>query len=364
MHRDVKPANVLLTTRDHAYLTDFGLTKRLAPDHDVTGSGRLLGTLNFVAPEQIRGEQIGPATDVYALGGTLFRLLTGRVPFPLDTEEGKLWAHLSEPPPSASDLCAEVPKALDDVIRRAMSKRPEDRFASAGELCDAAEAALEAQARPSPGSASERMPGPRPPPAQAGRRSSCARWSTPSPWSCWWRCSRRASDQLRGRPPRRARPLCRVRRARLPGRGHPRGRCAAARGGCLRARRPRRCRRPSSPPRQAASLDAPRSRIDAMLDEALEKEAEIRNTIEEVREPGSEVARELDQLTAPSAGRRPTPRSSRTSCTTPPRPRSSGGSHSSRASATRATRASSRPFAGSSAPAGPWRSRSASSTRR
>ena len=141
VHRDVKPANVLVTPGGHVYLTDFGLTKRVARGEDTTRTGTLLGTLNYVAPEQIRGGEIGPHTDVYALGAVLFQLLTGGVPFPLDTEEGKLWAHLSEPPPLASSVCEAVPEAFDDVVRRAMSKRPEDRFPSAGELGTAALAA-------------------------------------------------------------------------------------------------------------------------------------------------------------------------------------------------------------------------------
>ena len=77
MHRDVKPANVLLSTTDHVYLTDFGLSKRSLADDDATHSGTLLGTLNYVAPEQIRGAELGPATDIYALGCVLFQLLTG-----------------------------------------------------------------------------------------------------------------------------------------------------------------------------------------------------------------------------------------------------------------------------------------------
>ena len=141
VHRDVKPANVLVTASDHVYLTDFGLSKRVAPADDPTATGRLLGTLNYVAPEQIRRGAIGPHTDVYALGGVLFQLLTGGVPFPADTEEGKLWAHLSEPPPSASSAREGVPVAFDEVVRRAMSKRPEDRFQSAGDLGGAAMAA-------------------------------------------------------------------------------------------------------------------------------------------------------------------------------------------------------------------------------
>ncbi len=153
VHRDVKPANVLVTSSDHAYLTDFGLSKRVAPMDDPTATGGLLGTLNYVAPEQIRRGEIGPRTDVYALGGVLFQLLTGGVPFPADTEEGKLWAHLSEPPPSASTACSGVPVAFDEVVRRAMCKRPEDRFASAGELGGAAMAATTSPTERAPRSA-------------------------------------------------------------------------------------------------------------------------------------------------------------------------------------------------------------------
>jgi len=134
VHRDVKPANVMLTSEDHVYLTDFGLTKRVATDPDATKTGELVGTLNYVAPEQIRGEPVSPRTDVYGLGCLLFHVLTGRVPFPLEGNEAKLWAHVSEPPPSASAIVADVPPAFDRVVARAMQKRPEDRFDSAGEL--------------------------------------------------------------------------------------------------------------------------------------------------------------------------------------------------------------------------------------
>jgi predicted Ser/Thr protein kinase len=134
VHRDVKPANVLLTPDDHVYLTDFGLTKRVVTDPDATKTGELVGSLNYVAPEQIRGEPVSPRTDVYGLGCLLFHVLTGRVPFPLEGNEAKLWAHVSEPPPLASSVAQGVPTAFDRVIARAMQKRPEDRFQSAGEL--------------------------------------------------------------------------------------------------------------------------------------------------------------------------------------------------------------------------------------
>ena len=141
VHRDVKPANVLLGSGDHVYLTDFGLSKRLVADPDDTKTGSLLGTLNYVAPEQIRGEKAGPRTDVYALGCLLFHALTGRVPFPMESQEAKLWAHISEPPPPVGSVVAGLPRAFDDVIARAMAKRPEDRFESAGALGSAAVAA-------------------------------------------------------------------------------------------------------------------------------------------------------------------------------------------------------------------------------
>jgi hypothetical protein len=137
VHRDVKPANVLLGADDHVYLTDFGLTKRLLTDPEQTKTGELVGTLNYVAPEQVRGEQIEPRTDIYALGCVLFHLLTGRVPFPLEGNEAKLWAHVSEPPPSASAL-GGIPLAFDAVVARAMAKRPADRYETAGDLGEAA----------------------------------------------------------------------------------------------------------------------------------------------------------------------------------------------------------------------------------
>jgi serine/threonine protein kinase len=148
VHRDVKPANVLLTADDHAYLTDFGLTKRLSADTEATRSGMVLGTLDYIAPEQIRGETIGPFTDVYSLGCMFTHLLTGQVPFTLPTEEGKLWAHFSEPPPKPSARVPSLGTRFDGVVARAMAKRPVDRYPSAGAVGAAARAAL--GAAPSP----------------------------------------------------------------------------------------------------------------------------------------------------------------------------------------------------------------------
>lgn len=170
VHRDVKPANVLLTNEDHPYLTDFGITKRLDATTAATRSGEVLGTLDYIAPEQIRGERLGPWTDVYALGCVLFHLLTGRVPFPLEGNESKMWAHLSERPPRPSDLQPGVPAGFDAVIARGMAKAPADRFTSAGELARAAVAAAsdnETRARTAP-----RLAGPLASPAEHARAES------------------------------------------------------------------------------------------------------------------------------------------------------------------------------------------------
>jgi hypothetical protein len=145
VHRDVKPANVLLggdAGAEHAYITDFGVARNVATQSGLTQTGRFVGTLDYVAPEQISGEPIDARVDVYALGCLLFKLLTGEVPFPREGEAARLYAHLHDPPPAASLYAIAVSPALDDVVIRAMSKSPEDRHPSAGDLGRAAEAAL------------------------------------------------------------------------------------------------------------------------------------------------------------------------------------------------------------------------------
>lgn len=146
VHRDVKPANVLLSeagSEDHAYITDFGVARNVATESGLTQTGRFVGTLDYVAPEQISGGAVDARADVYALGCLLFKLLTGDVPFPRDTEAARLYAHLNDPPPAPSLHATAVSMALDDVVIRAMSKQPDDRFPSAGDLGRAAVAALE-----------------------------------------------------------------------------------------------------------------------------------------------------------------------------------------------------------------------------
>ena len=145
VHRDVKPANVLLSGEEgseHAYITDFGVARNVATNSGLTQTGRFVGTLDYVAPEQISGGQADARVDVYALGCLLFKLLTGEVPFPREGEAARLYAHLNDPPPAPSLYVPAVGMALDDVVARAMSKQPGDRYPSAGDLGRAAVAAL------------------------------------------------------------------------------------------------------------------------------------------------------------------------------------------------------------------------------
>src|SRR4051794_20403476 len=145
VHRDVKPANVLLTTthgREHAYLADFGLTKKTTSKTALTQTGRFVGTPDYMPPEQISGEPADARSDVYALGCLLFQALTGRPPYERDSEVAKMYAHLHDPPPSAVETVPGTPVGLDAVISRALAKSADQRYPSAGDLCRAARAAL------------------------------------------------------------------------------------------------------------------------------------------------------------------------------------------------------------------------------
>ena len=143
VHRDVKPANALLASQDHVYLTDFGLTKRAASGSAMTKTGQMVGTVDYVAPEQVEGGSVDARTDVYSLACVYYHLLTGQVPFDKPTEMAKLYAHVHENPPRASDVVPGIPGAVDDVIWRGMAKEQTKRYLSAGDLGRAATAAAE-----------------------------------------------------------------------------------------------------------------------------------------------------------------------------------------------------------------------------
>jgi ABC-type branched-subunit amino acid transport system substrate-binding protein/streptogramin lyase/tetratricopeptide (TPR) repeat protein len=142
VHRDVKPANVLLDEEEHVYLADFGLTKQLAEGGGATRTGQLVGTLDYLAPEQIRGEELDGRTDQYALACVLYECLAGKPPFRRETEAEALWAHMQEEPPPLRD----DPK-LDPVLARGLAKAKEERYPTCGELVVAARSALGLEVR-------------------------------------------------------------------------------------------------------------------------------------------------------------------------------------------------------------------------
>ncbi len=146
VHRDVKPANVLVTSagaapgHDHVYLTDFGLTVEVSSDTRMTTSGQWIGSVDYMAPEQLRAEPVDARTDVYALGGVLHAALTGDAPFRRQTVPQTIAAHLGDRPPRPSAM-AGVDEIFDAVVARALAKDPADRYSSAGDLGRAALAA-------------------------------------------------------------------------------------------------------------------------------------------------------------------------------------------------------------------------------
>jgi serine/threonine-protein kinase len=162
VHRDVKPANVLVSARGgahHAFLTDFGLAKTVGGGSSAgaTAADTVLGTIDYIAPEQIESATtVDGRADVYALGCVLYHAITGEIPFPRPSTPQKLWAHVHDSPPSMLDVDSAVPVAFQTIVRRALEKDPERRFASARDMRDALEAAV--GGRPVPGTAAPVRP--------------------------------------------------------------------------------------------------------------------------------------------------------------------------------------------------------------
>jgi tRNA A-37 threonylcarbamoyl transferase component Bud32 len=176
-HRDVKPANILVTPGSHgmpdqAYLVDFGITKRTSTA-GLTQAGQFVGTLDYAAPEQIRGLAIDARTDVYSLGCVLYECLAGIAPFRRTTDLDTMQAHLSAPRPRLSALRPEMGPDMDHVLCTAMAREPDDRYGSALALVTAARAARPwsgADRRSSTGPPRVAAPPPPPPPAKPPAR--------------------------------------------------------------------------------------------------------------------------------------------------------------------------------------------------
>ena len=140
VHRDVKPANMLVDSRpgrpDHVYLSDFGLSKGAMSSLGLTGSGQLLGTPGYSAPEQLQGRPADGRADQYSLGCAAFELLSGQIPFPRDQVAAMIWAQMSEPPPRLTSLRPDLSAAVDDVLARALAKTPDGRYANCCQFAD------------------------------------------------------------------------------------------------------------------------------------------------------------------------------------------------------------------------------------
>jgi len=133
IHRDIKPQNVLITNDGGVKVTDFGIAKSVS-DLGLTEAGQALGTAHYFSPEQAKGERVVPQSDIYAVGVTLYEMLTGRLPFESDNAVGLAYKHISEPPPSVRLLNPGVPSRLEAIIMKALAKEPQQRYPNAAEM--------------------------------------------------------------------------------------------------------------------------------------------------------------------------------------------------------------------------------------
>jgi serine/threonine-protein kinase len=145
VHRDVKPQNVLIDLDGRAKVTDFGIARSLE-SKGLTATGRVLGTTDYVAPEQAMGEDVDERSDVYSLGVVLYEMLTGDVPFQAETQVGVAMKHVNEPLPDVRQLRPEVSAAIAAVVERATAKDPRDRYGSVAEMVRDLESTLEIEA--------------------------------------------------------------------------------------------------------------------------------------------------------------------------------------------------------------------------
>ena len=173
VHRDVKPQNVLVDDDGAAKVTDFGIARSLGRDSELTQSGAILGTADYLSPEQATGQPVSEASDQYSLGVLLYELLTGEVPYRGESIVAVASRHVNDPVPSVIDRRPDVPLRVDALVARAMAKRPEERFPSMDAFIAALEGALadEAELRgPDGDGATELLPAVAPPPSRRRER--------------------------------------------------------------------------------------------------------------------------------------------------------------------------------------------------
>jgi WD40 repeat protein/energy-coupling factor transporter ATP-binding protein EcfA2 len=137
VHRDIKPANILLDESSNAFLSDFGIAKDLTGEMQLTMEGAILGTPDYISPEQIKNDPVSPQTDIYSLGAVMYEILTGEKPFPDSSIANLIHSHLTEPMPMVSMTRPDVPPEIDSVIQKATAKDPADRYADALEMAEA-----------------------------------------------------------------------------------------------------------------------------------------------------------------------------------------------------------------------------------
>ncbi|MDQ4006136.1 MAG: serine/threonine protein kinase, partial [Actinomycetota bacterium] len=152
VHRDVKPGNILIANGEgvepsgHTYLTDFGLAKQVSSSGTaLTRKGLFMGTLDYVAPEQIQGQEVDRRADVYAIACVAYECLAGEVPFPRDSEVAMMYAHMHDAPPDLSAKRPDLPPQVDSVVTRAMAKNLAERYPTAGEFFADLRSALESE---------------------------------------------------------------------------------------------------------------------------------------------------------------------------------------------------------------------------
>ncbi len=211
IHRDIKPGNAIWNAAGALVLTDFGIAKSTITPGSHTQLGMVMGTPDYISPEQAQGRALTPASDIYSLGAVLYELLTGAVPFDSDTPMGVVMSHIQDPPPSLRARRPDLPPAVEAVVRRAMAKDPAERFRSAGELARSLAQAWPASFVPVAG------------PAEPGIHDQATRaWTgamAPRPAAPWQPAQPAPSPSPRAPSTRRAAPARRRRSPLLPALG-------------------------------------------------------------------------------------------------------------------------------------------------